>query len=251
MRRLAAIALFAVLPFHSSAGQDARPPALTTEVRGHLTPKRFTTLSTEVAAKIERVSVREGERFKDGAPLVTLDCSVLRAQLDRARGILAAAEKLLAAQRNLVQLKSAGELEADMAALEVARARGEVVVVQANLNKCAIAAPFAGRVIEQKVRDQQFVQPGQPLLEILDDSALEIEFIAPSKWMADLKPGQAFRIQVEELGTAFPARIIRLSARVDPVSLSIKVVGEVVGNHPDLIAGMSGRILLSTSTTAQ
>lgn len=245
MFRWGIAAIFATLPLHLSAAQEIRPAGMEAEVRGHLTPRRFTTLSTEVAAKVERVPLREGDRFKEGSPLVVFDCSVLRAQLDRAHGILAAAEKVHTAQKRLVQLKSAGELEADMAALEVARARGEMLVVQANLTKCSITAPFGGQVVEQKVREQQFVQAGQPLLDVLDDSILEIEFIAPSNLMATLQPGVKFQIQIEETGGAFPAKIVRVGARVDPVSQSVKVVGEVIGRHPELMVGMSGRILLA------
>ena len=217
-----------------------------TEIRGHLTPKRYTTLASELAAKVERVTVREGDRFHAGQLLVALDCSVQRAQLERARAILATAAKLEAAQRRLVELKTAGELDAEQAALEVAKARGEAQVTAAIVAKCTIAAPFSGRVTEQKVRDQQFVQAGQALLEVIDDSVLDVEFIVPSRWLAWLKVGMPFDVQVDELGGRLvKARVARLGAQVDPVSQSVKVVGEIVGGTADLVAGMSGRIMLA------
>ena len=105
----------------------------------------------------------------------------------------------------------------------------------------SVHAPFGGRVAEQKVREQQFVQPGQAMLDILDDSALEVEFIAPSAWMPRLRPGAAFRIAIDETGRNYPARIVRLGARVDPVSQSIKVTAAIDGRYSELLAGMSGR----------
>ncbi|CAK0764628.1 hypothetical protein WCLP8_3730004 [uncultured Gammaproteobacteria bacterium] len=55
-------------------------------------------------------------------------------------------------------------------------------------------------MVEQKAREHQYVQAGQPLLEILDDSVLEVEFIAPSSWLAWLKAGASFKVTVEETG---------------------------------------------------
>lgn len=56
------------------------------------------------------------------------------------------------------------------------------------------------------MREQQFAQPGQGILEILDDSALELEFIVPSRWMAWLKDGYRFQVKIDETGGTYPAR---------------------------------------------
>jgi hypothetical protein len=103
-------------------------------------------------------------------------------------------------------------------------------------------------VAEQKAREQQFVQAGQQLLDILDDSALELEFIVPSRWLGWLKAGHAFKVSIDETGQTYPARITRLGARVDPVSQSVKAAATIDGKFPDLIAGMSGHLLLSPPT---
>ena len=101
------------------------------------------------------------------------------------------------------------------------------------------------RVAEQKAREQQFVQPGQALLEILDDSSLDLDFIVPSKWLAWLKVGQSFKVAIDENGQSYPARVTRLGARIDPVSQSVTVAAVIDGHFPELIAGMSGRVLLA------
>ena len=113
------------------------------------------------------------------------------------------------------------------------------------LSKCQIAAPFAGRIAEQKVREQQFVQPGQPLLEILDDSTLELEFIVPSRWLAWLHPGSVFQVSIDETGKTYPAKVQRIGARVDAVTQSIKLGAVIDGRFPELMAGMSGRVAMT------
>jgi len=144
-----------------------------------------------------------------------------------------------------LELGSGGALEADVATAEAAKAQARLQSALVVLSKCAIAAPFPGRIVEQKVREHQYVQAGQAMLEILDDSALEVEFIAPSRWLAWLKPGTPFQLQVDETGHTYPAKVSRLGAKVDPVSRSVKITGEIGGGVAELMAGMSGRILIS------
>lgn len=214
-------------------------------IRAQLSPRNYTTLASELGAKIERIGAQEGEHFKAGQVLIRFDCTLQTAQLQRAEAAAAAAEKVLAANKRLAELNSVGKLELDTAEAEAIKARADVSLIKATLSKCEVTAPFAGRIAEQKVREQQFVQAGQPILDILDDSALELEFIVPSRWLMWLKSGYAFQVLIDETGATYPAKITRIGARVDPVSQSLKVAGTINGRFPDLIAGMSGRVRLA------
>ena len=136
-------------------------------------------------------------------------------------------------------------MELEVSEAEVGKARAELASNAAVLSKCGVAAPFAGRIAEQKVREQQYVQPGQALLEILDDTVRELEFIIPSKWLAWVKPGYAFQVKIDETGKSYPAKVQRVGARVDPVSQSVKLSAAIDGKFTELIAGMSGRVTLT------
>jgi RND family efflux transporter MFP subunit len=215
------------------------------ELRAQLSPRNYTTLAAEIGAKIDHITAQEGQAFRAGQVLVSLDCSLQRAQQQRARAELQGAEKILVANRRLAELHSIGEVELETSVAQVEKLRAELAYVDATLAKCTVIAPFSGRIAEQKAREQQFVQAGQPLLDILDDSALELEFIVPSRWLAWLKTGHAFKVVIDETGQTYPARITRLGARVDPVSQSVKAAAAIDGRFPDLIAGMSGHLLLA------
>jgi RND family efflux transporter MFP subunit len=214
------------------------------DIRAQLAPRRYTTIASEIGAKISRIAVPEGASFRAGQVLVSLDCSMQQAQQQKANAVQSGAERTWSANKRLEELHSVGKVELDVSAAELAKAKAEVASGAVVLSKCAIAAPFAGRVAEQKVREQQYVQPGQPMLEILDDSVLELEFIVPSRWLAWLKPGSGFQVRIDETGKAYPAKVQRIGARVDPVSQSVKLSAAIDGRFPELIAGMSGRVSL-------
>jgi RND family efflux transporter MFP subunit len=220
----------------------AKPSLEQREIRAQLAPHRYTTLAAEIGAVINRLAVPEGGSFKAGQNLVSFDCSIQQAQLNKASATLTGAERTWGANKRLAELNSIGKVELDMSEVEVLKNQSEVAAMRTMLGKCSIAAPFSGRVAEQKVREQQYVQPGQAILDIIDDSVLEIEFLVPSKWLAWVKPGYGFKVSIDETRKSYPAKVLRIGARVDPVSQSVKLVATISGRFPELIAGMSGRI---------
>ncbi len=213
------------------------------EIRAQLSPRRFTTLATEIGARIRSLPVGESARFRSGHLLVAFDCSIQKAQLDRSRAEMDATEKVLVANEQLDKFNSIGKVDLETSRSAFVKAKADVAVADAALKKCDIRAPYDGRIAELKVREQQYVQPGQPLMEIIDDSTLELEFIVPSRWMSWLKPGVPFRVTIDETGRSYPARFTRIGARVDAASMSVKVAGQIEGGHKDLVAGMSGVIV--------
>ena len=116
--------------------------------------------------------------------------------------------------------------------------------LSSQFSKCRIQAPFRGTVVEQKVREDQYVQLGQPLMEIIDDSNLELEFIVPSKWTAWLKPGYKFQIKIDETAKQYPAKVSRVGAKIDTISQSLKVAGVIDGRFSELRPGMSGILII-------
>ena len=96
--------------------------------------------------------------------------------------------------------------ELDVSAAEVQKSKADLAGANAVASKCAIDAPFNGLTVEQKAREFQYTGPGQPLLDVLDDRSLEVELIAPSRWLSWLQPGYAFALHVDETGKNYRRR---------------------------------------------
>jgi membrane fusion protein, multidrug efflux system len=213
-------------------------------IRAQLTPVTYTTIAAELNARVQEVTVREGDTFARGSTLVVFDCSTQRAQLQKSQAALAISERNYRANQELLTLGSVGKIEHDNSRSEFEKSKAEVNELSALLDRCRITAPFPGKVVEQKVRSQQFVQAGQPLMDILDNRVLELEFIAPSRWSPWLTQGSKFQIEIDETGKAYPARVTRVAARIDPVSQTFKVAAVINGNFPELSSGMSGTLII-------
>jgi membrane fusion protein, multidrug efflux system len=225
--------------------QGVRYLGLLQDIRAQLIPHRQTTLAAEISAKIDAMPVGEGESFASGAVLVRFDCGMQQAMLRRTRAELAGAEALNRANERLAGLNAIGQVELDQSRAAVERAAADVGAQEAMVSKCEIRAPWAGRLAERRVAEQQFAQPGEPLLDLIDDSALELGFLVPSQWLAWLTVGHRFEVLIDETATSYPVRLVRIGARIDPVSQSVRVVGLVDGRYRELVSGMSGTVRIS------
>ena len=86
----------------------------------------------------------------------------------------------------------------------------------------------------------EYVTPGQPLLQVIDDLNLHLQLLVSSRWLKWLKEGALFQVRIDETGKGYRAVVTTIGARVDPVSQTMEIRGTIEGNHPELLAGMSG-----------
>lgn len=211
------------------------------EIRVQLVPKVESLLASQIAGRIIDIPFEEGESFKEGETLIQFDCKIYEAQLRKAVADRNAALTRYNANQELAKLNSGSKVELKISKAESDKAAAEIEIVKTQLSYCSVDAPYDGKVVSVLVSPYESVKDGQELVQIIDDSELELEVIVPSKWISRLSKGKTFKVFIDENAKSYTAKIDKVGARVDPVSQSINVVGTIVGNPSGLKAGMSGR----------
>ena len=214
-------------------------------LRAQIKARESTQISSEMSGRISQLKIRDGERFTTGQVLVGFHCSLEEAQLSKAKATLEKKRKTHEVNLKLEKLDSISTLQIAVSKAEEEEAKADVRVSEAMLERCTIKAPFSGKVVEVTARAYQSVREGDPLLEIINEKNLEVEFIAPSRALPQLKSGNTFKVTLDETAKTYKAEIIRLGGRVDPVSQTIKVYGRITDNPAELLPGMSGAIQLT------
>ncbi len=238
MKRLLVLAL--CLSALSTPALSAEPEG-TGRMRIQLVARQQATLSSEIAARIEKLPLRDGDAFQEGALLVQFDCALLEAQLHKAEAAAESALSALQVNKKLAEMNSISTLELDQSAAKVKETEAERSAMQVTVSKCSLKAPYNGRIAKLHADPHQYLTPGKPLMDILDTSTLEVRLIVPSRWLVWLKPGSRFTVQIEELGgRSYPAQVKRVGARIDPLSQTLSIAGEITGAYPELLPGMSG-----------
>jgi len=213
--------------------------------RGLLEPPAEAVLSSGIAGRIEALPRRAGERFAQGDLLARFDCALYEARLAAAEAEALKARRQLANDRQLADLASIGRLEVGLAEAELARAEAQAGVTAVLVERCHLTAPFDGRVVEWRAEPHETVAEGAPILEVVATGPPEVALIVPSRWLPRLDVGRPFTFAVDETGTRHDGTLVRLGARIDPASQTVRVIGRLEGAGPDLVPGMSGTALFA------
>lgn len=209
-------------------------------VRGVVRAVGEATLSSRLAARINRLPLGEGEAFRRGDVLVAFDCERPQAEARAASAAVEAQRKTVETNEELDKFNAIGKNDLLVSRAQLDRVRAESDALDSQVRECAVLAPFDGRVMARLARAHESVQMGQPLLKVADTSDLELELIVPSPWLSWLKLGTPFQFRVDETGRVLQAQLSRVGAAVDPISRTVRVMGRFAKSDAAVLPGMSG-----------
>lgn len=222
---------------------DSRPPPPSADappIGVQIVARATAPLAAPMSGQLLAFPAVDGDRVEAGTILARFNCAQQEAVQMRARAEVSKREDILATQKRLKALNAYSKAEFSQAENDVVVAKAELAVAKTAVDNCEVKAPFSGRVVAVSVRNFQFVQAGAPLLDLVDDRDLELELVVSSMLLSWLKPGADFRIHVSETQQDYAAKVTRISGRVDAASQTIKVYGQIAGEAPSLLPGMSG-----------
>jgi membrane fusion protein (multidrug efflux system) len=142
-----------------------------------------------------------------------------RAGRDAAAAAVSGAEKAVAAARARLAQAQTGRQQVDIVSARAASALAKVEMARAaleqarlNLGYTDVRAPIAGFVSRRAAEIGQTVQPGQPLLALVDLDEVWVTANFKESQLASIRPGQRVEVSVD----AYSGRIYR--GRVDSIS---------------------------------
>ena len=213
------------------------------ESRALVVASQEAVLSSELAARIENIAVKEMQRFKKGDLLIQFDCSLYEAQKDVVSANANGALIKLKSDEQMLQMRSIGKYELELSISEHEKAKSELRIAELNVERCQIKAPFDGAVEEVVVNTFETIQPQVELMKIIQTDILELEMVVSSEWISWLKIGHPIKVYIDEIQKEFNASISGIGANVDPVSQTIQLKGTITDASPALLPGMSGRVV--------
>ena len=212
---------------------------------GTFEPNKETKLSAEIQGKINAVLVDAGNNVKKGQPLLQLDNSLLKLQL---QSVEVQIEGLEADVKRYAILTKADAvqgvlLEKAELGLKSAKVQGSTLVEQ--ISKTTITAPFEGVVTAKLTEVGAFAAPGVPLLQITDISQLKFTVTVPEADLNLFNTNTSYNVVAD----AFPEMV--LSGKASLIGSRANVASSfpvqfTVKNTPELAikAGMFGKVIL-------
>lgn len=196
----------------------------TLSATGTLLARESVLLQAERAGMVREILFEEGERVRAGEELVLMDDSELVAQLARAAAQLEFASAVEARDRQLFQsglMLSEAEYERTLANLEVARA--EKKLIEAQLAKTRIVAPFDGVAGLRQVSVGTYLTPGTTICTFQDLSSLRLDFSLPERYLEYLRTGQRVTFRIAGQRADFEAAIAAIEPGIEVATRSLRI----------------------------
>ncbi|MFD2934246.1 efflux RND transporter periplasmic adaptor subunit [Spirosoma flavum] len=212
------------------------------QTTGTIAANREVDLVSEVARKLVRVYVREGSYVNEGTLLYKLDDADLLAK--KRRVVLQAKLAQLDEKRfrELLTTEAVNQQEYDKVLTNLNVLQAEIAMVDVDLAKTEIRAPFAGKLGLKRVDVGAYVTPSTVLSSFDDVSQVEVNFTIPEKYASDVRAGQAIQFTTENSSQPFVGRVVATDPKMEANtrSLLVRAISENRGGK--LVPGASAKI---------
>jgi RND family efflux transporter MFP subunit len=277
-----------------------RQVARTVIATGTLAAEDQVVLGFQVPGRLSELLVDLGSRVRRGQPLARLDPTDFRLRVEQAEAALRQArvrvgltpegtdnrvnieETAVVAQARAVlvearltrermvklweqQLVARAQLDAAVAALQVAEARyqdaveevrnrqavlaqrrSELELARQQLADTTLTSPIDGAVRERRASVGQYLAAGTPVATVVQLDPLRLRVAVPERDAADVRPGQNVRLTVEGDSASYGGRVVRLSPAIEEQSRTLLVEAEIPNPRGALRPGAFAKAEITT-----
>lgn len=194
-----------------------RPTVLveTLTATGTLRADESVDLQAEIAGKIVAINFQEGARVRQGELLLKINDAELAAALQRAvarRDLARGREQRL---RQLLRNGGVNQQEYDTVLGELNVQEAEVRLIEAQLAKTEIRAPFDGIVGLRFVSEGSYVSPATRIATLQNLAHMKLDFSLPEKHLARIGLGLSVLFKVAGCEQPFTGEVYAIEPRVD------------------------------------
>lgn len=204
---------------------------------GSIIANEATEIHPEISGRLTYLNIAEGRSVGTGALIGKIYDGDLRAQLNKLNIQLQTAQRTAKRYEELLKIQGVSRQEYDMHVLDINTIRADMAIVQSNLKRTEIRAPFSGVLGLKNISPGAYVTPASVLTTIRQNSQLKLDFTLPEKYAAKIKPGQLVHFTVENNPKLYGAKIAATEMSISEESRSLNVRAVVVNNDGAIMPG--------------
>jgi multidrug efflux pump subunit AcrA (membrane-fusion protein) len=233
-------------------GQVDVPIVLRSSAGEIVAEERTVVRSSVSTARAFKLAVKRGDRVDAGAVLARADDRDMQRALAAARGRVAAANAAYHKASDEMRPSDPGATDRMLAArARLGQAKGLLAAQESELTRVVVTAPMPGLVTEVHAMGD-LVEPGAPLVEIVNDATLRARVPFAESDAPRLAPGMTVQISVPGVVEPFPGRIEEVGATVRADADGRWVMVDVaLHRDPRLRAGSSATGVVTLATRRQ
>lgn len=221
-----------------------KPESLTETlpVIGSIEANEEVILKSEVSGKITGIFFSEGQYVTKDTLLLKVYDDDLQAQLVKAQSALKLAKDVEDRQRQLLDKEAISRQEYDVAFANLQAAQADVALLESQISKTEIKAPFDGRIGFRKVSPGEYITPGIDIASLVNDDPAKIQFTVPERYSQRLGVNTTIRFRLQGQNTERSATVYAVAPTIDEVTRSLELKALAPNSNGALIPGAFAKI---------
>ena len=214
-------------------------------ITGTVIPNEMVSLRPEISGLVERISFKEGEFVKKGTPLLYLNDDELRAQADRLNYIKKLYEDQENRQRQLLDREAISQEEYDIVLNQFNTNLADIQLIDAQLRKTVIRAPFDGVLGLRQVSEGSFISSSDPIVSVVNIDPIKLEFSVPERYANKVKTGSEVIFSSNAVEGNAKGRVFAIEPNIDAATRTLKIRAESPNSQRQYLPGMFVRVSLN------
>ena len=204
-------------------------------------------IRSEVSGIVEAIYFQEGVNVSKGQALLKINDLELKAQLSQAitRQNLAAENERRA--KLLLEKEAISQEEYDIASSEFRSLKAQTQLIQAQLAKTTVRAPFSGKIGLRSISPGTYVTPTTLISKLVNTDLLKITFSIPEKYSSNLKNNTKVSFVVPNQTEAFEATIYAIEPEIETTTRTLKIRAKINNTNGKILPGTFATVNLPIS----
>lgn len=194
-------------------------------------------IRSEVSGIVEQIYFTEGTNVNKGQVLLKVNDIELRAQLSQATTKQNLASENERRAKLLLQKEAISQEEYDIASAEFRSLKAQSQLIQAQIAKTSIRAPFSGKIGLRNISPGTYVTPSTLITKLVSSNQVKITFSIPEKYATGVENNTTVNITMPNSSESFSAKIYAIDPEIEIATRTLKV--RAIADNPanKLIAG--------------
>ncbi len=201
------------------------------KINGSILANEEVELRSQISGKITSINFNEGEIVKKGKLLVKINDLELQAQKAKIEVKLALAREREFRQKKLLEKSLASQQEYDIILNELNSQTADLQLINAQIEKTEIIAPFDGIIGLRTVSVGSYVTPEKKIATIQNYDKIKIDFNVPQKYALFIEKGEKITFSIQNTNNIFSAIIYAFEPKIDQNSRTLQVRASLPFNH--------------------
>ena len=225
-----------------------RPLSNKIKVTGTVLANESIELKSEISGKISNIFFREGDRIPKGKLLVSINDEELQAQFEKLKYNKKLYKDNEFRQKKLLEKEAISQEEYEIALTELNSIEADIKLVQAQIDKAHLRAPFSGIIGLRQVSEGSYISPSTTIANFFSIDPIKLEFSVPGKYSSQIQTGQKMIFTVESLDDVFTGTVYAIEPQIDPDTRTLQVRAISENKNRNLLPGQFANIEITLET---